>query len=71
MSIHDAASAAEWLRAWGGSPRAGILAETLRGLRGARSIMTARRYSDAARADMDAALRVLGHEMSQWDTKCR
>lgn len=59
MGINSADSAREWLRAWGGRPRRGILAEVLRGLKMCAGIMQARRYSDEQREDMAGAIAVL------------
>lgn len=60
MEINDAQTARAWLAEWSGKPRAGILAEAIRGLRKARAIANDRRYSDDTRSGYDAAIATLG-----------
>lgn len=56
MSIDTPASAAAWLASWSNRPRAGILAETLRGLRIAREIDVTYRRSTV---ELDGAIALL------------
>ena len=70
MIIDNADNARAWLLAWGGKPRRGILLECLRGIRTARAITSAARYSDETRAGLDGAYYVLARALCSCAMPC-